>query len=94
MVEEAESVTDLSRLQRFINERKLPYVIGSPTATDGNCYLNALKQNFEFFEAQGIIDQSPRSINEMRRDVVKFMLDNEEFFIGKYEKGVQILHFN
>ena len=88
VVQEAESVTDLSRLQRFINERNLPYVIGSPTAADGNCYLNALKQNFEFFEAQGIIDQSPRSINEMRRDVVKFMLDNEEFFIGKCENGV------
>ena len=83
------SVTDLSILQRFIDERHLPYAIGPSTTADGNCFLHAMLQNFQHFKSLGHIEKVPEDVNVMRQEIINFMVENKSFFIGKCgEDGV------
>ena len=76
-------VTDLSILQRAINQRNLAYKIGDFTPANGDCFLNGLKQNFDYFRALKLTDKNPQSIDEMRRKTIGFMMQNKSFFVGQ-----------
>ena len=75
---------DLSILQGAISERNLPLKIGEPTPGLGNCFLEALKQNFHHFNSQGLIaeDHVPKDVTRMREEIIQFMLQQKSSFVG------------
>ena len=77
-------LTNLSVLQRVIDERKLPLKIGRPTLGFGNCFIEAMKQNFEYFFSKGLIpaEKVPKEVNNIRQDTIRYMTDNKSFFVG------------
>ena len=86
-------VTDLSILQRVIDIRKLPLKIGRPTLAFGNCFIEAVKQNFEHFASRGLIsaEQFPKEVNTIRQDTIQFMIANKSFFVG-HKDDVFLVH--
>ena len=76
------NVTDLRILKTFLLRRKFKYKIGSVTAADGSCLLNVLLQNMRFFSRLGLWTREIPTVQELRRQIIQFMLSRKNHYIG------------
>ena len=76
------NVTDLRILKTFLLRRKFKYKIGSLTAADGSCLLNVLLQNMRFFSRLGLWTGEIPTAQELRRQIIQFMLSRKNHYIG------------
>ena len=76
------NVTDLRILKTFLLRRKFKYKIGSLTAADGSCLLNVLIQNMRFFSRLGLWTGEIPTVQELRRQIIQFMLSRKNHYIG------------
>ena len=77
------SILDVNILLDVIQRRNLPFCLGNRTAPNGNCYLNAIQQNFEHYARLGLIrkENVPRDIQAMRQEVIQFMVRNKNTYV-------------
>lgn len=76
------NVTDLRILKTFLLRRNFKYKIGSLTAADGSCMLNALIQNMRFFARLGLWTKEIPTVHELRRQIIQFMLSRKNHYVG------------
>ena len=83
----ASSILDVKTLLDVIKKRNLPFCLGERTAPDGNCFLNAVKQNFKLNAQIGLIrkEDVPRDIQTMREEVINYMIRNKNAYV--YQAG-------
>ena len=82
------SVVDLNILFTFIFQRKFKFRVGPErTRADGSCFCHMLLQNMKHFYKLGVWKKNiPKSVHELRRDIVNYMKLNKKEYLGYWNQ--------